>query len=128
MNTFKIILFLFDDGLFQVHERTHTGAKPYRCPISNCVKAFATGYGRKAHIRTHTGEKPYECPMESCTKSFKTSGDLQKHVRTHTGERPFLCPVAGCGRRFTTSNIRKVYIAIILYEYNFVVNNAIPDM
>uniref|UniRef100_A0ABK0LQ49 Zinc finger protein 143 n=1 Tax=Rattus norvegicus TaxID=10116 RepID=A0ABK0LQ49_RAT len=94
----------------QVHERSHTGDRPYQCEHSGCGKAFATGYGLKSHFRTHTGEKPYRCSEDNCTKSFKTSGDLQKHIRTHTGERPFKCPIEGCGRSFTTSNIRKVHI------------------
>ena len=70
----------------QVHERAHTGEKPFKCRVEGCDKAFATGYGLKSHTRTHTGEKPYKCPHEECGKAFKTSGDLQKHVRTHTGE------------------------------------------
>ncbi|KAJ6659842.1 hypothetical protein lerEdw1_018297 [Lerista edwardsae] len=94
----------------QVHERVHTGDRPYRCDFSSCGKTFATGYSLKSHVRTHTGEKPYKCPEDLCTKAFKTSGDLQKHIRTHTGERPFRCPFEGCGRSFTTSNIRKVHI------------------
>uniref|UniRef100_A0A6I8PQ57 Zinc finger protein 143 n=1 Tax=Ornithorhynchus anatinus TaxID=9258 RepID=A0A6I8PQ57_ORNAN len=94
----------------QVHERSHTGDRPYQCEHPGCGKAFATGYGLKSHVRTHTGEKPYRCSEDNCTKSFKTSGDLQKHIRTHTGERPFKCPYEGCGRSFTTSNIRKVHI------------------
>ncbi|XP_022186475.2 zinc finger protein 76 isoform X3 [Nilaparvata lugens] len=94
----------------KVHERSHTGARPYLCPEPGCLKAFATDYSRKAHIRTHTGEKPYHCNDPHCNKSFKTSGDLQKHRRTHTGEKPFMCPVAGCDRSFTTSYIRKVHI------------------
>ncbi|XP_029034195.1 zinc finger protein 76-like isoform X3 [Osmia bicornis bicornis] len=93
----------------KVHERSHTGQRPYRCTHPKCKKNFSTGYSLKAHLRTHTGEKPYKCPTEECDKSFKTSGDLLKHVRTHTGERPFLCPFDGCGRSFTTSNIRKVH-------------------
>ncbi|XP_031839746.1 uncharacterized protein LOC116430146 isoform X2 [Nomia melanderi] len=94
----------------KVHERSHTGQRPYRCTYPKCKKSFSTGYSLKAHSRTHTGEKPYKCSNEACDKSFKTSGDLLKHVRTHTGERPFLCPFDGCGRSFTTSNIRKVHV------------------
>ncbi|XP_070163254.1 zinc finger protein 76 [Polyergus mexicanus] len=94
----------------KVHERSHTGQRPYRCTHLKCKKSFSTGYSLKAHLRTHTGEKPYKCTNETCNKSFKTSGDLLKHVRTHTGERPFVCPFDGCGRSFTTSNIRKVHV------------------
>lgn len=94
----------------KVHERSHTGQRPYRCTHPKCKKSFSTGYSLKAHLRTHTGEKPYKCTNGTCNKSFKTSGDLLKHVRTHTGERPFVCPFDGCGRSFTTSNIRKVHV------------------
>ena len=71
---------------YQVHERAHTGEKPFKCRVEGCDKAFATGYGLKSHTRTHTGEKPYKCSHDGCGKAFKTSGDLQKHVRTHTGQ------------------------------------------
>ena len=112
-------------SLNQVHERSHTGQRPYRCTHPKCKKSFSTGYSLKAHLRTHTGEKPYKCPNETCDKSFKTSGDLLKHVRTHTGERPFLCPFNGCGRSFTTSNIRKVrenFKIILLEKINKQIN------
>ena len=69
----------------QVHQRLHSGDRPYRCGYKGCGKAFATSYGVKSHRRVHTGEKPYECTGVGCTKAFKTSGDLQKHIRTHTG-------------------------------------------
>lgn len=82
----KVQLHQVPFAFLQVHERAHTGEKPFKCRVDGCDKAFATGYGLKSHTRTHTGEKPYKCPQDECGKAFKTSGDLQKHVRTHTGE------------------------------------------
>ncbi|XP_058874206.1 zinc finger protein 239-like [Acipenser ruthenus] len=79
----------------QIHQRVHTGEKPYHC--TECGRSFSRLTDLKIHQRIHTGEKPYHCT--ECGRSFTQLGNLQSHQRIHTGEKPYHC--TECGKRFS---------------------------
>ncbi|XP_038141976.1 GDNF-inducible zinc finger protein 1 [Cyprinodon tularosa] len=79
-----------------LHERTHTGLKPYECTV--CKAKFTQKSALNLHQRTHTGEKPFAC--DQCDAKFSQKHMLAYHKRSHTGERPFMCE--SCGKSFAS--------------------------
>ena len=65
-----------------IHNRTHTGEKPYKCMHEGCPYASNNSSALKIHIRNHTGDKPYKCTHQGCVKKFKDSSNLRQHMNS----------------------------------------------
>ncbi|XP_020037473.1 GDNF-inducible zinc finger protein 1 isoform X2 [Castor canadensis] len=85
----------------RLHERTHTGDRPYGC--TGCGAKFSQPSALKTHMRIHTGEKPFVC--DECGARFTQNHMLISHKRSHTGERPFMCET--CGKSFASKEYLK---------------------
>lgn len=76
---------LFDTNLFMTaHTRVHTGAKPFKCNIDHCDRAYMFEIDLKRHKYSIHGifTKKHICPI--CSKVYPENKLLKKHLESHS--------------------------------------------
>ncbi|OAX41628.1 hypothetical protein K503DRAFT_685048 [Rhizopogon vinicolor AM-OR11-026] len=53
----------------------------HECEI--CHKNFPRPSGLNTHMNSHSGAKPFKCPVSSCDKRFAVRSNAKRHLKTH---------------------------------------------
>ena len=67
-----------------IHVKVHHPdlPKPFKCPLPNCSKAFASKRGRRSHVIQHEEkENAGKFPCKVCPRTFPSRLKLGAHVR-----------------------------------------------
>lgn len=77
---------------FQPYERNKrkSDSKRYACHL--CHKRFTRPSSLTTHIYSHTGEKPFKCPVTECGRQFSVVSNLRRYAKIHNQKSLwFLC-------------------------------------
>eukprot|EP00188_Purpureofilum_apyrenoidigerum_P002787 Plantae.Rhodophyta-Purpureofilum_apyrenoidigerum.ctg28491.p1 GENE.Plantae.Rhodophyta-Purpureofilum_apyrenoidigerum.ctg28491~~Plantae.Rhodophyta-Purpureofilum_apyrenoidigerum.ctg28491.p1 ORF type:complete len:163 (-),score=8.61 Plantae.Rhodophyta-Purpureofilum_apyrenoidigerum.ctg28491:283-771(-) len=63
--------------------RDLSGAGRHACLYKGCGKRFHRSYNLKVHQRVHTGDRPYICTYPRCERKFAWKASLDSHKLSH---------------------------------------------
>ena len=73
------------------HQFTHTGLRPYSCPV--CGRSFNQRANMQRHLLIHKAERSYKC--DYCDKTFTQPQTLKAHMVVHADHKPYKCTLCG---------------------------------
>jgi hypothetical protein len=70
-----------------MHERIHTGERPFKCTVPDCGADFKEWRHWEDHRRLHNNIRPHGCTAEGCDARFITGSQLKSHYEANHTER-----------------------------------------
>lgn len=64
-----------------IHAESTKRSKMHQCQV--CQKWFPRPSGLATHMNSHSGLRPFDCPLPTCNKSFAVRSNAKRHLRTH---------------------------------------------
>jgi len=94
-----------DRALLARHESTHSKARPFLCPYTNCDKAFKVHFSNLAQpaVSLPASALNASCPWHQVHKH------LEYHLQLHNQPDAFACPVDGCRKNFSNPSSLRIH-------------------